>query len=79
LIEGATPEVSVSGEEITLNVGEVKENKSITLTVKYKDSKMTQFEEKTIVIDIIYEGAGVAGVKNDASTVKDGVQNSSSN
>ena len=56
-------------DEITLNVGEVKESKSITLTVKYKDSKMTQYEEKTIVIDIIYEGEGNgAVVKNDPTS-----------
>ena len=38
---------------------EVKESKSIALTVKYKDSKMIEYKEEVIVIDIIYEGNGI--------------------
>ena len=51
-------DLSVISNQIALKVEEVTESKTIMLTVRYKDSKMVEWKEEIIEIDITYEGAG---------------------
>lgn len=59
--------------QIALKVEEVTESKTVVLTVRYKDSKMAEWKEELIEIDITYEGAGEgsSGSSTSSSTSDD--------